>query len=227
MNFPQRRTLLITDAFKGIGYAIVERALSESLPYDIILTSTDAALGERAISTLRAKYPNSSSTFTYRQLDINNDRSIDALFYWVRKTHEKLNFLINNTDEEKRFLTKPNYLSLVKMTEKFLPLLSDDGKILEITSDLDGLQFQGDILGKLFECDAISCEKSSQTSNFKKVLGNVPRGSSFPGSKAFLNEYMKNLLPKKLKFAQRLYVARPDWVKVAFGSNTAPSSLAL
>ena len=45
----QRRTLLITGANKGIGLAIVDKLLSETTPYDIILTSRDVKLGEAAI----------------------------------------------------------------------------------------------------------------------------------------------------------------------------------
>ena len=55
----QHRTILVTGANKGIGYVTVERFLSESTPYDIILTSRDVKLGEKAIETLQAKHPKS------------------------------------------------------------------------------------------------------------------------------------------------------------------------
>ena len=48
----QRRTILITGANKGVGYVTVGRFLSESTPYDIILTSRDVKLGEKALTTL-------------------------------------------------------------------------------------------------------------------------------------------------------------------------------
>jgi len=86
----QRRTILITGANKGIGYATVETLLSESTPYDIILTSRDSKLGQEAVATLQAKYPNSSSALTYYQLDVNDERLLMTSSLGFKRITRKL-----------------------------------------------------------------------------------------------------------------------------------------
>jgi len=92
----QTRSLLITGANKGIGYAIVEKLIAGSTPYDIILTSRDPKLGEKALVALRAKYPNTSSKLTFHQLDINDEKSVSEIISWVEKTYKTIDILVNN-----------------------------------------------------------------------------------------------------------------------------------
>ncbi len=125
----QRRTILITGANKGIGYVTVDRFLSESTPYDIILTSRDVKLGEKAVETLQSKHSKSSSTLTYHQLDVTDDKSVENFIAWIQKNNKKIDVLINNaavlyhnaTDEQKKLIIKTNFFSTVNLTEKLIP----------------------------------------------------------------------------------------------------------
>ena len=94
---PSPRTVVITGANKGIGYAIVEKLLQEQTPYDIILGARNEKLGTKAQSTLSEKYPASSSKVTFRQIDINDVTSVDNFINWI-KTHRngKVDVLVNN-----------------------------------------------------------------------------------------------------------------------------------
>ncbi len=236
MDQSQRKTLLITGANKGLGYGTVEKLLSESTPYNIILTSRNTSLGEKAVSTLREKYPSSTSTLTYHQLDVDSDKSVDELVSWVQKTHGKLDILVNNagivattdiSEEAQKAVVRTNYSSTVRITEKFLPLLADDGKILQISSRLGQLQFQGETLGKILENDNLTEEELNKTAenfieltkDFKTYPG-LPE-PSYCASKGLLNKYVRSILPKKLKATQQLYAIHPGWVKTDMGGKDA------
>ena len=151
MQSSLRRTILITGANKGIGYATVERFLSEPTPYEIIATSRDVNLGEKAIATLQEKHPKSSSTLAYHQLDVNDDKSVDNLVEWIKNFNKKIDVLINNagvaynnpTDEQKRLTVKTNFFSVVKLTEKLVPFLTEDAKVLQVSSRVGQLADQG------------------------------------------------------------------------------------
>jgi len=87
-------------------------------------------------------YPKPSSTLTYHQLDVNDDKSADNLVAWVKTLNKKIDVLIKNAgvldhgsnDEQKKLTIKTNYFSVVRLTEKLIPFLSDDGKVLQVSS---------------------------------------------------------------------------------------------
>ena len=238
MQSSQRRTLLITGANKGIGYVTVERFLSEPTPFDIILTSRDVKLGEKAIETLQAKYPKSTSILTYHQLDVNDDKSIDALVAWVQK-NKKIDVLVNNAgvsipggdESQQKLVIKTNYFSVVKLTEKLIPFLTDDAKVLQVSSILGSLQIQGETLRKALNEPNLTESKLNEIANSvtKLVDDFKPFGPAtdgiYPASKAFLNAYVRYFLPSKLKATQQVYAIHPGWVRSEMGGDNAPGSL--
>ena len=234
----QLKSLLITGANKGIGYATVEKLISGSTPYDIIFTSRDVKLGEKALATLQAKYPKTLSKLTYHQLDINDDQSILEIVSWVKKTYGKLDILVNNaailyvtsTDKQKHHCLQTNFFNTVKFTEQLIPLLSDDAKILMISSDCGKLSVQGRTLQNalnnpelteegLYKIGENIIELTKDFSGYGSIVE-----SSYPASKALLNKYVRSFLVHKVKPTQQVYAVHPGWVKTDLGGKYAPGT---
>jgi len=219
-----KRTIIITGSDKGIGQAIIENLLSESIPYDIIMTTEDPRLGEMTLNNLTAKYPNSNSTLKYRQLDVNNKQSIRSFASWVKATKGKFDILINNNevffansnDQQKKQTIQTNFFSVVKLTEKLLPLLRRDGKILMISSSVGQLSFQGATLKHVLSDPTLGEKRLQRVAEnvLELTRDYVPTGgyneASYPASKAFLNSYVKNFLPEKLKPNQQVYAVQVE-----------------
>ncbi len=239
MDQTQRRTILITGANKGIGYVTVARFLSEPTPYDIILTSRDVKLGEKAIATLESQHPKSTSTLTYHQLDVNDDRSVENLVNWVKDSNRKIDVLVNNagigfadpTEEQTKLMIKTNFFSVINLTEKIIPFLSDDAKVLQISSVAGTLAFHGETLRNALSDSNLTEPKLHEIANhiaewtrdFKPIGPiNVP---IYASSKALLNAYVRYFLPSKVKSTQQVYSVHPGWVKSDLGGENAPGEL--
>jgi len=219
-----KRTIVLTGADKGIGQSIVENLLSEFISYDIIMTTEEPRVGEMILSGLSAKHPNSVSTLKYRQLDVNNKQSVRSFASWIKSTQGKFDILINNNEvfyansnaQQKKQTIQTNFFSVIKLTEKLLPLLRRDGKILMISNSISQLSFQGATLQHILT-DPTLDEKRLQrvAENILELTKDyVPSGAfneaSYPASKALLNSYVKNFLPEKLKPNQQVYAVQVE-----------------
>ncbi|CAH4036454.1 unnamed protein product [Pieris brassicae] len=132
---------VVTGSNKGLGFAIVKK-LCEKFHGIVYLTSRDSKRGFEACKKL--KEINLSPQFY--ELDITDEKSITKFITYIKNKHGKIDILINNAGvlflkdapEPKLFQAEQtllvNFYSLVNFTEAMLPLIKDNGTILNISS---------------------------------------------------------------------------------------------
>ncbi|XP_038219325.1 carbonyl reductase [NADPH] 3-like [Zerene cesonia] len=137
----EKKVAVVTGANKGLGFALV-KGLCEKLDGTVYLTSRDEERGIQARNQLKKI----SLKPEYCQLDVTEESSIKRFLTYIQNKREKIEILINNAGvlflkdapEPKLFQAeqtlKVNFYSLVNFTEAILPILNDNGCILNISS---------------------------------------------------------------------------------------------
>jgi len=135
---------IVTGANRGIGLECIRRLAEQTENSLLILTSRNLQSGETAKKTILNSTP--SAKILVKQLDITDSSSIQALVKDISENYGQVNVLINNAgfaypmSSEVPFSTQArntidiNYYGTKKMCEAFLPVLSDDGKIINVSS---------------------------------------------------------------------------------------------
>ncbi|MBE9462700.1 SDR family oxidoreductase [Dyadobacter subterraneus] len=134
------KTILITGGGSGIGYEIA-RLLSEQGNKIIIVGRTADKLKQAAASL--------KNTFAI-PCDINSEQDVNKLAELITSSYPDLSVLINNAGkafvythsetagavEKARQEMETNYFSLIRLTEKLLPVLKnrDEAAIVNVTS---------------------------------------------------------------------------------------------
>jgi NAD(P)-dependent dehydrogenase (short-subunit alcohol dehydrogenase family) len=126
------RTVLITGANSGVGYATAKALADAEEGYHVLVTGRNLDAIKEAASTLNASKANPTSQLTPLHLDVTNDTSIATAVSFVEKTFGSLDVLINNaavgglsqdlrTGMTNTFNT--NILGPALVSEAFRPLL--------------------------------------------------------------------------------------------------------
>lgn len=231
------RTVIVTGANRGIGYAIVERLLKESSPFDIVFAVRNLKLGEEAVAALNQKYKTSASQLTLQQLDVGDSGSIDNFVKWVKAERDsKFDVLVNNAGfgylrekpQERLNTMQVNFVGTVELTEKLIPYLTSDGKIIMVSSENGLLSWQGSIR-KTLDDPNMTRERlmklSDELTEAIKTSKHTQLGWSEPiydASKALLNAYTRWVLVKMIKGDQQCYTLDPGWCRTDMGGASAP-----
>ncbi|KAM3959122.1 carbonyl reductase [NADPH] 1-like [Aphomia sociella] len=136
-----QKVAVVTGSNKGIGYAIV-RALCNRFDGVVYLTSRDDNRGTAAVTDLKKEglHP------AYHQLDVADKNSVIKFSQHLKKTHGGIDILINNaavansvelynTYEESKDIIDINYYAHLTIQEYIFPLIRNNGRVLNISSD--------------------------------------------------------------------------------------------
>ena len=240
------RVIIVTGANKGIGYSLMKRLIKHPEPSTLVLTSRNETLGKEAMSNLIAEQPSIKENLHYHVLDVTKPDSIAAFAEWVNQTFGKYDVLVNNagvmlknelsssfepTMDEVNYVVGTNFFATKALTEKLLPFLSDDGKIINVSSELAYWSTQGRTLTELFtksDFQEKDLEKAYQlfetAAQNKSFARDDVTNSPYKISKALINAWTHYVLPKQLKGDQQCFTMTPGWCKTDMGGAGASRS---
>ncbi|XP_068621428.1 carbonyl reductase [NADPH] 3-like [Battus philenor] len=135
------RVAVVTGSNKGIGFAIVE-GLCRRFEGVVYLTSRDETRGRAAVAELNKR----GLKPEYHQLDVVDRSSVARFRDHLKQQHGGIDILINNAAiansvelynsyEENKEIVEINYKSILLMQEYIFPLVRNNGRILNISSD--------------------------------------------------------------------------------------------
>ncbi|CAG4991583.1 unnamed protein product [Colias eurytheme] len=135
------KVAVVTGSNKGIGFAIV-KGLCKRFDGIVYLTSRDENRGRKAVEELNKL----GLKPQYHQLDVSDRNSVIKFRDHIKEKHGHLDILVNNAaivdsltpDTDIELIKKVidiNYRSVLTMQELIYPLVRDNGRILNISSD--------------------------------------------------------------------------------------------
>ncbi|UPL04126.1 hypothetical protein LCI18_015060 [Fusarium solani-melongenae] len=151
-----KKIVLITGANTGLGYQIIRALAGSDQAYEILLGGRSIDKAQAAAESARTEFPNSKSNISPVQIDISDDKSIDALFNLIKGDYGKLDAMINNagTQLDQQWMAgkmsmrdmwseswNVNVVSTNVITHQFVPLLlnSDDPRLVFMASGTSSL----------------------------------------------------------------------------------------
>ncbi|KAJ2949637.1 hypothetical protein O0L34_g15562 [Tuta absoluta] len=131
----------VTGSNKGIGLAIV-RELCKRGVSTVYLTARDGTRGIEAVETLKKE----GFKPKFHQLEVTDKASVQKFADHLRQKHGGLDILINNaavinedwqktTYEDSLRVINTNYKSLLIVQEYLFPILKDNARVINISSD--------------------------------------------------------------------------------------------
>ncbi|HRI22122.1 MAG TPA: SDR family oxidoreductase, partial [Panacibacter sp.] len=159
----------------------------------------------------------------FLKLDVDNGADLDAAYEYIGKKYGKLDILINNAgvqiesdnwgentvtnigEQVLRETLDTNFFSVVKLTNKLLPLIkkSTAGRIVNLSSILGSLNLHADPASPIYESKLFA----------------------YNASKTALNAYTIHLAHALKNTEIKVNAAHPGWVKTDMGSDAAPMNI--
>ncbi|KAI1137603.1 NAD(P)-binding protein [Hypoxylon sp. FL0543] len=92
----EKKIVLVTGGNTGLGYEIVKALYQTDTPYEIIIGCRTPSKGEDAIAKLRKEVPQSPSSLSVLQVDLNSDESLEKAVGTLQSKYGRLDVLVNN-----------------------------------------------------------------------------------------------------------------------------------
>lgn len=137
------KTALVTGANKGIGLEVARQLLNRN--FKVILTARNREKGLLAINKIKVD----EKSLDFIQLDVEDETSIKKAVNEAQSKNLKIDIIVNNAgvlfDAEsineisaEKILTtfRINTLGPILVTQKFLPLINKNGRIINVSSGL-------------------------------------------------------------------------------------------
>lgn len=228
-----QETVLVTGGNRGIGHEVCRQLGRAGMR--VLLGARDAALGEEAAVSLRAQ----GLEVAFEPLDIAAPESIDALTVRLEREGRQLSALVNNaamtmdgfnpTVAERT--NAVNFFGTWRVTERLLPLMKPEGRIVMVSSgsgELEGLPAH---LRSQFDPPA---SKEALAALVREFIEDVRSGQhakkGWPGSAYRVSKVALNgltrLLARELEGRHlRVNAVCPGWVRTRMGGASAPRSV--
>ncbi|KAH8807602.1 hypothetical protein F5884DRAFT_731468 [Xylogone sp. PMI_703] len=154
--------LFITGANTGLGLETVKSLFRSSKSYTVLLGGRSLEKANAAAEEVRSEFPQSTSSITTVQVNVEDDESIQKAFDFISNQHDRLDVLINNAGamfdndlgagkvtmrEAWNRSWDVNVTGTHILTHKFVPLLlkSSDPRLLFIASGTSTLTGSEDL----------------------------------------------------------------------------------
>lgn len=206
----QNKVALITGANKGLGYGIAKQLGKQDIT--VLIAARNELKGKEAADKLQ--FENIDAHFI--ELDVSDRTSIESAYNAISERFGKLDILVNNAGVNLEFSTglptpsqvsldvmrqtfEVNYFGTVAVTQTMLPLIkkSDEGRIVNISSDMASLTLHQDHNFKFYDYKQLAYDSSKTAIN------------------AFTIHLAHELQDSKIKVNS----AHPGWVKTDMGTD--------
>lgn len=156
---PQRKKIIVTGCNKGVGYGIVEGLCQQKIIPTVIMACRSQERASKALATLLEKYPAAEGHLSLASLDVGDFKSCEAFAATMQKDFGTIDCLMNNAgisinpdknnEKDARATAQVNYFGTAHLSKVMLPLISDNGKIICVTSRAGTLMWVGDLSKEL------------------------------------------------------------------------------
>lgn len=237
------KTIVVTGSNRGIGLGIVEDLLKK--PYNVIMACRSLEKGNESKAKLLASNPQAQGNVSVMELDVGSSESISNFLQEFSKTKGKADILVNNAgiagkleafDAEVVETTfKVNLYGTIELSERFIPFLNENGKIVTLGSSSGHLTraTTEELKGRFLSPSLTKEQLFKMASEFYERVADgtyLEHGwtkNAYGTSKLFINTYCRLLAqnPDIISKKIQAYVCCPGWVKTDMGGPNANRTL--
>ena len=228
-------TAVVTGGNRGIGFEIC-RLLAED-KIRVILAARNDVAGSKAASKLERK----GLDVTYQRLDVSDSESIAKFTDQVQEKESRIDILVNNAGVSLKGFNSNvvkqtmavNFIGAMHLTDALLPLMSQTGRIVMVSSGMGSLSSlspnrQSDFLDPRLTRDRLVAlvDRFHQDVEQGRYRTQGWPKSAYRVSKIALNA-LTRIMARELEGSGILVNAvSPGWVRTAMGGWLAPRSAA-